>query len=78
MTKLSEYETLALSKLGESIHDGKWSNDGLVQLVELTIEYLNPIPLQEYADNNGISYNAAKKRNVAIKILNQKYVIDNE
>ena len=78
MTKLSEYERLALTKLGESIHSGRWSNDGLVQLIELSIEYLNPISLQEYADNNGISYNAAKKRNVAIKILNQKYVIDND
>ena len=78
MTNLSKYERLALNKLGESIQNGKWSNDGLVQLIELSIEYLNPIPLQEYADNNGISYNAAKKRNVAIKILNQKYVIDND
>jgi len=78
MTKLSEYERLALNKLGESIQNGKWSNDGLVQLIELSIEYLNPISLQKYADNNEISYNAAKKRNVAIKILNQKYVIDND
>ena len=78
MTNLSKYERLALNKLGESIQNGKWSNDGLVQLIELSIEYLNPIPLQEYADNNEISYNAAKKRNVAIKILNQKYVIDND
>ena len=78
MTNLSKYERLALNKLGESIQNGKWSNDGLVQLIELSIEYLNPIPLQEYADNNGISYNAEKKRNVAIKILKQKYVIDND
>lgn len=35
MTKLTEYETLALHKLGESIHNGKWSNEGMVQLIEL-------------------------------------------
>ena len=32
MEQLSEYEQLALNKLGQSIHDGKWSNTGLVQL----------------------------------------------
>ena len=54
MNKLSDYENIALEKFGESIHNGKWSNDGLVQLIELAIEYLNPISLQEYADKNAI------------------------
>lgn len=41
MTQLTQYEILALQKLGESIHQGKWSNDGMVQLIELVSEYLN-------------------------------------
>lgn len=39
--KLTDYERQSLHKLGESIHSGKWSNDGLVQLIELSGGYLN-------------------------------------
>lgn len=78
MEQLSEYEQLALNKLGQSIHEGKWSNDGLVQLIELCKEFLNPITIQEYADSHGLSYNGVKKQNKAIILFNQKYIIDNE
>ena len=78
MKQLTKYEKLALQKLGESIHAGKWSNEGLVQLIELTINYLNPISLQNHADDEGISYNGAKFRNVSVTILGQKYVLDND
>jgi len=78
MNKLTDYEKLALQKLGETIHHGKWSNDGLVQCVELCLEYLNPVTLQKYANNEGITYNGAKKRNKSTNILGQKYVLDNE
>lgn len=78
MRELSEYERKSLRKLGESIHQGKWSNDGLVQLVELVIDFLNPVPLLQYGKENGISYNGLKKQNKAITLLNQKYIIDNE
>lgn len=59
--QLSDYENKALSKLGESIHDGQWSNDGMVQLIELCGDYLNIASIQEFADRNGISYQAARK-----------------
>ena len=62
MNKLSEYEQLALNKLGQSIQDGNWSNDGLVQLIELVKDFLNPIPMQEYANNHGLTYNGLKKQ----------------
>jgi len=78
MNKLSEYEQLALNKLGQSIHDGKWSNEGLVQLIELVKDYLNPITMLEYSKKHGISYNGLKKQNKAVKILNQKFIIDNQ
>ena len=78
MNNLSEYEQLALNKLGQSIHDGKWSNDGMVQLIELVKEYLNPVPMQEYANTHGLTYNGLKKQNKAIILFNQKYIIDNE
>ena len=78
MNQLSEYEQKSLQKLGESVHQGKWSNDGLVQLVELVFDFLNPTPLLQYGKENGISYNGLKKQNKAITLLNQKYIIDNE
>lgn len=78
MLQLSEYEKNALRKLGESIHEGKWSNEGMVQLIELTADYLNPVPLLKYAAVTGMSYNGVKKRNIAKTIINQKYIIDNE
>jgi hypothetical protein len=78
MKQLSEYEQLALKRLGQSIQDGKWSNDGLVQLIELSKDFLNPVPMQEYANNHGLSYNGLKKQNKAILLFNQKFIIDND
>jgi len=78
MKQLSEYEQLALNRLGQSIHDGEWSNAGLVQLIELAKDYLNPIPMQEYANSHGLTYNGLKKQNKAIKLFNQNFIIDNE
>lgn len=78
MNKLSQYEQISLNKLGQTIHAGKWSNEGLVQLVELCIDYLNPITLQLYADSEGISYNGALKRKKHVEILGTKYILDND
>lgn len=78
MSQLSQYEQNSLNKLGQTIHSGKWSNDGLVQLIELALTYLNPITLQQYAEKKGITYNGALKRNKHIEILGIKYILDNE
>lgn len=77
MSNLSEYESLALNKLGQSIHDGKWSNEGMVKLIELVGEYLNPLSIQEFADNRHISYQAARKHKQII-FFRQKFIIDND
>jgi hypothetical protein len=78
MSKLTDYEQKSLEMLGESLHKGKWSNDGLVQLIELAGSYLNAKPISTYAAENGISYNGAKKFRRVIEIMNVKYVIDND
>lgn len=78
MSKLSEYETNSLNKLGEAIQTGKWSNDGLAQCVELCLDFLNPILISEYQKQTGLSYNGVKKRGVATKILERKYIFDND
>lgn len=75
--KLTEYEKLAISKLNESILDGKWSNESLVQLIELAGGYLNLKTIPEYAKENKKSYNGVKKFREIRSIFNVKFVIDN-
>lgn len=76
MNDLSEYELLALNKLGVSIHDGRWSNSGLVKLIELVGDYLNPLSIQEFAYERNMSYQAARKHKQTI-LFRQKFIIDN-
>jgi len=76
--QLSEYEEEILNKLGESIQAGKWSNDGLVQLIELVGGFLNLQTIPDYAKRNKISYNGAKKFRKVVEIFGVKFVVDNE
>lgn len=78
MNQLTEYEQNALNKLGESIQLGKWSNDGMVQLIELVGDFLNLQTIPNYAKNHKLSYNGVKKTRTIIKIKCVKFVIDNE
>lgn len=78
MNKLSEYESLSISKLGKSIVEGKWTNDGLVQLIELAGDYLNLQTIPDYAKARKLSYNGVKKTRVIRKIKGVKFVIDND
>jgi len=81
MKQLNDYEALALNKLGQTIQDGKWSNEGLVQLIKLSGEYLNIQTIPDYCQQNGISYQAAKKDTKSrknIEIFNVKFIIENE
>lgn len=78
MNNLTEYEILALDKLGKSIQDGKWCNEGLVQLIELTGGFLNLKTIPDYAKSNNLSYNGVKKTKTIRKIHGVKFVIDNE
>jgi hypothetical protein len=76
--QLSEYEEKSLQRLGETIMEGRWSNEGMVEAVKLLFTFLNPIPLQDYANNEGITYPGALKRNVHVEILGKRFYLDNE
>lgn len=78
MSQLSEYERESLKKLGESIHERKWSNDGLVQLIELVGTFLNLKSIQQYANDKGKTYNGIKKAKKARIILGHRFITDNE
>lgn len=78
MSKLSDYENKSLEKLGQTIQDGKWSNEGLVQLFELIGLYCNLETISDYSKRTGVSYNGVKKCREIRKIFNVKFVIDNK
>ena len=78
MSQLSEYETKALAKLGQSIHEGKWTNGGLVKLIKLAGEYLNLQTIPKYAKVKGKSYPGVIKTREVTEIFDVKFIIDND
>lgn len=78
--ELSNYEQKSLKKLEETIKNGHWSNDALVELIKLTGEYLNIKTVPKYATDNKMSYPGAiketKNRKLTI-IFDTKFIIDN-
>lgn len=75
--QLTDYEKNIINKLGESIQYGKWSNEGLVQLIELVGSFLNLQTIPDYCKYNNITYNGVKKSRNIQRIFNVKFVIDN-
>lgn len=58
---------------------GEISNRELVQIIErIGVDLLNLKSIQKYADDNGISYNGAKKCRNVIELFGNKYIIDND
>lgn len=76
--QLSEFETNKLNELGQSIQNEDWSNESLIQLIELVGSFLNLQTIPDYAKRAGISYNGAKKFRNVKHIFGVKFVIDNE
>ena len=80
MPQLTDYEMNAINKLGETIHKGKWSNDGLVELIKLSGDYLNLKTVPDYCKDNDISYTGAvkqSKKRSSIILFNTKFILDN-
>ena len=74
---MTEYELNSLNKLGEAIESGKWSNEGLVQLIKLAGEHLNLMTIPAYAKANKMSYPGVRDYRKIEKLFNVKFVIDN-
>lgn len=72
-----EYQQLSIYKLEKAIAEGKWDNDGLVQLIELCGMYLNLETIPSYAKKNKLSYNGVKKFRKIWNFCGIKFVIDN-
>lgn len=76
--QLSEFETNKLNELGQSIQNEEWTNDGIVQLIELAGSFLNLKTITDYAKENNLSYNGVKNHRETKQIFGVKFVIDNE
>ena len=63
--------------LSERIINNELSNTELVQIIEHVGGYLNLKTIPQYAKENKMSYNGAKKYRTIKKIFNVKFVIDN-
>ena len=53
------------------------SNDDLIQIIEQCGSFLNLKTISDYAKDNNMSYNGAKKFRTVKKIFNINFIIDN-
>ena len=53
------------------------NNDSLVQIIELCGSMLNLKTIQQYADENSLTYNGVKKGKLVQEIIGTKFVINN-
>lgn len=63
--------------LSKRIESGELSNKDLVQIIEHVGSYLNLQTISDYAKENNISYNGAKKYRYKVVLFNTKFIIDN-
>jgi hypothetical protein len=75
---MTDYELNSLNKLGQAIEAGKWSNEGLVQLIKLSGGYLNLMTIPAYAKLNNMSYPGVRDYRNIVNLFDVKFVIDNE
>ncbi len=75
---MSDLKDKILINIHKGMMDNVLSNDDLVQIIEHCGLCLNICTLTNYARQNNISYNGAKKFRNVKKIFGTKYVIDND
>ena len=75
---MTKKEQNIIDRLNEIIQNDGVSNAFLVQLIELAGTYLNLKTIPDYAQENKLSYNGAKKFRTIQEIFNVKFVIDND
>lgn len=76
--QLTDFEIKSLEKLQESFIEGRISTDCLVQIIEQCGSFLNLKTISNYAKENGISYNGAKKFRKNIQLFGTKFILDND
>jgi len=67
-----------LDFISEKFISEELDNDSMVQIIEHCGYYLNLKTISDYARENKISYNGAKKFRKVVKIFGVKFIIDND
>ena len=77
--QLTDYEQRAIDKFGQSVVDGKWSNDGLVSLLKLIAEdFLRAKRVSNFAKANGITPQGARRFRPVFEIDGYQFIADND
>ena len=74
---MTDKEKVIFEKYCKYLHENKVSDDFLVHIIEHTGVILNISTIPEYAKQNKLSYNGVKRFRKIVKILGNKFVIDN-
>lgn len=80
MSQLSDYELRSLNKFCKAVEEEKWSNEGLIQLIERCGSFLNLESVPDFSASNKISDRAARNDTATRKnrkIFNVNFVYDN-
>lgn len=64
--------------LTQRIISGELSNNDMVQIIEHIGGYLNLKTRADYAKENNLSYNGAKKFGENINLFGAKFIVDNQ
>lgn len=62
----------------EKTMNGEFTNNDLLQLIEVAGSFLNLKTISDYAKENNLSYNGAKHFRETVEIFKTKFIIDNE
>jgi len=77
MAKLSEYEKRSLYAFESSIHDGKWTNEGLISMLKLLEVYLNLKRVSDVSKETGKSTQGLRRKNNVVKMCGYSLIIYN-
>ncbi len=70
-TEISNY-------IAQQVQNNELDNEGLVQIIALCDSFLNLKSISQYAKDNNLSYNGAKKNRKAVELFGSKFIIDND
>jgi hypothetical protein len=77
--QLTEYEQKSLFAFEKSVHEGKWSNGGLIELLRrIVLDYLRAKRVSNYASANNISPQGARRHRECFEIDGYQYIADND
>ena len=62
----------------EKTMNGEFTNEDLIQFIEVAGCFLNIKTISDYAKENNLSYNGAKYFRKTVLIFNTRFIIDND